>query len=231
MKKYKLVDINGYTRRYREGETYWFDGLEKKAVGKGNKLCTNAVIHWYDYPLLAVLFNPIHTPAGCPRLIEIKIDKEVAHDGLKGGCKKATFIREIKLPFLSLEQRVAFAIKTSLKVYKDESYKKWANDWLSGKDRSEVAAADAARAASISVAGAGAARAAAFSVSAIREVAGLPVEKEVAWVAENAVGSITQPTKFFIRTISKIVKDTMLNRLERRITVLRNMSIKIKRRR
>ena len=85
MIKYKLVDKDGYTQRGEAGETYWLDGTKKVAIGTGKELCTKDVIHYYDDPLLAVLFNPIHANITSPRLIEIEIDKVTNHDGLKGG--------------------------------------------------------------------------------------------------------------------------------------------------
>ena len=144
--KYKLIDHEGYTRRGQEGEMYWLDGLEKTAIGKGKELCTKDVIHYYDHPLLAVLFNSIHANIEKPKLIEIKIDKAWAQDGLKGGCKKAKYVKEIELPIITIEQKVTFAIKISLKYYEDEKYKKWAEEWLNG-NRTARAAMAAARAA------------------------------------------------------------------------------------
>ena len=150
MIKYKLVDLDGYTRRGRNGETYWLDGLEKIAQGEGKELCSADVIHYYNHPLLAVLFNPIHASIKNPRLIEIEIDKEWACDGLKGGCKKAKFVKELGMPEITMEQRVTFAIRVALKYYKDKEYCKWGNAWLSGKDRSRKAAEAAEEAAASS---------------------------------------------------------------------------------
>ena len=150
MIKYKLIDTDGYTRRGQEGETYWLDGLDKIAVGDGAKLCTEDLIHWYDHPLLAVLFNPIHADIKNPKLIAIEIDKEIAHDGLKGGCKRAKYLEEITLPEITIDQKVEFAIRISLKVHKEEKYKDWANNWLSGTDRTERAAWSAAGSAAAS---------------------------------------------------------------------------------
>ena len=147
MIKYKLINQEGYTRKGEEGETYWLDKKEKNAVGEGVALCTRSLIHWYNHPLLAVLFNPIHANISNPRLIEIEIDKVWAHDGLKGGCKKAKIVKEIALPEITIEQKVTFAIEISLKYYKGKNYKKWAKNWLNGKDKSESAAISAARSA------------------------------------------------------------------------------------
>ena len=84
--KYKVYQ-DGYTRRGLKGETYWLDGLEKSQTGQGNELCTADLIHYtiipyYQYCLIQ------STLILKTRLIEIEIDKECAHDGLKGGCKR-----------------------------------------------------------------------------------------------------------------------------------------------
>ena len=46
---------------------------------------------------------------------------------------------------ISTNARVRFAILCALKVYNEPSYTAWAEDWLSGKDRSESAAARATK--------------------------------------------------------------------------------------
>lgn len=145
--KYKLVDEHGYTRKGQKGETYWLDGQDKIALGHREELYTPDAIHYYDHPLLAILFNPIHAGIANPRLIVIQIDKCLARDGLKGGCKKARYIKEIDLPLIGMEQRVEFAIRISLKYYKNYAYNKWAKNWLNGKNRTAAAARDAAAAA------------------------------------------------------------------------------------
>ena len=144
--KYKLVDQEGYTRKGLTGETYWLDGEKKMARGKGVELCTDDLIHYYDHPLLAVLFNPIHASIENPRLIKIEIDKEGAYDGLKGGGKKAKFTKEVKLPEITTEQIVTFAIKISLVFCRDTEYRKWAGNWINGENRGADAAWAAAKA-------------------------------------------------------------------------------------
>lgn len=214
--KYKLVDQNGYTRRGMSGKTYWLDKQEKVAIGDGTELCTDGVIHYYDDPYLAVLFNPIHADIDAPRLITIKIDKQYVHDGLKGGCKKAKYIKEIKLPKISIIQRVTFAIKVSLAFYKDEKFEKWAINWLNGSDRT-WAAAEAARAAAGAAAtaigaavraaeSAEAAAMAAIRVAESAEAAGAAaMAAEAAGAAEAAIAA--KSNRFFIKTIKEIIKN------------------------
>jgi len=80
---------------------------------------------------------------------------------------------KIDLPSLTIEQRIEIAIRCAKLVCDDPAWTTWADNWLSGKDRSEAAAARAAVWAARAVAAAAAwaeARAAA----------------EAAWAAEGA---------------------------------------------
>jgi hypothetical protein len=138
-KKYKLTNKNNQTHNGYQ----WKIGKTVKISGKGNNLCTDQVIHFYDHPALAVLFNPIHADFANPKLWEMEVENIVAHDGLKGGCKKATLIKEIQIPSISAEQRVEFAIRVALLNPQATEFKKWAKNWLNGSDRT-VARADSA---------------------------------------------------------------------------------------
>lgn len=222
MVKYKLVDTEGYTRRGETGETLWLDGLEKVAFGKGTVLCTADVIHYYDHPLLSVLFNPAHANIQNPRLIEIEIDKSVAHDGLKGGCKKAKYLREIVLPVITMEKRIIFAIEMSSKYYIEyyieDTYKKWAENWLSGKDRSvamavraesvatERAEKEASVAWRVSSVASAAAKVASAAARAARAESAEMAARAVAESAEMAAmtKNVAEINKLFIETIEKI---------------------------
>ena len=139
MKYYKLTNENCQT----EGSTTWGEGITHKATGKGKALCSNDVIHVYDHPLKAAIFNCIHARFTNPVLWECKIKKVVANDQLKIGVKQCTTIKQIPLPKITTAQRVHFAILCTLQVYKEESFVKWANSWLSGEDRAETSAQEA----------------------------------------------------------------------------------------
>ena len=166
--KYKLTDQDGYTRRGKTGETLWKEGKRVEAIGTGNKLCSNDVIHYYDSVELAVMLNPIHACIDNPILWGIEIEDCIAHDGLKGGCKAATAIRRVgKFPEVPTSARVRFGILCALEVYREEVFVKWAKDWLSNKDRTAAAAhAAAAAAADAAYAAAAAAYAAAHAAAA-----------------------------------------------------------------
>jgi hypothetical protein len=137
MIKYKLTDKN--MRTYNGFQ--WELGKEYTIEKKGNTLCTDEVFHFYDDPRLAVIFNSIHANYKNPLLFKCKCD-EVIHDGLKGGSKKMKLIEQMELPKINLNQKIAFGIKCALHIYFDKSFVKWADNWLSGKNRSAAAAAE-----------------------------------------------------------------------------------------
>ena len=121
----------------------WFQAKDMKNLPVP---CTNTVLHHYAHPLLAVLFNPIHADIDNPRLFEIEIDKEIDTDGLKGWCRRQRIIREIEVPVITTEERVAFAIYYAER-FASPDWMKWATNWMNGTDRTaEAARAAAARA-------------------------------------------------------------------------------------
>ncbi len=138
--KYKLTDSDGYTRKGEDNETLWGENVTHKASGSGRELCTSGVIHWYKSPEEAAFFNPIHANITNPVCWE-GFGVKVAWDGCKGGSKVFTTIRRVPIPIITTEHRVEIAIRASLLVYHKPSYVKWANNWLSGKDRSAASAA------------------------------------------------------------------------------------------
>lgn len=163
---YKLTDQDGYTRRRMSGETKWSPGFTLEASGK-DELCSSSFVHAYTHPLLAVLLNPIHARIENPLLWEAEGDIALTDDGLKVGCTRLTTIKQIDLPVISTEQRVRFAVLCAKAVYEGPGWKKWADNWLSGADRTKTTAMAAAHAAAVAVdvASRAAARAAASSAS------------------------------------------------------------------
>lgn len=173
MKYYKLTDTNNCTKN-----TQWGEGITHKATGQGNQLCSLDVIHVYNHPLKAVMFNPIHADFPEYHLWEVKVEKVVANDTLKVGVKQCTSVRQIDAPIITTKQRVRFAILCALEVYKEKTFVDWADGWLSGKDKSESAAESAARSA---------ARSAAWSAESAAESAAWS-----AWSAESAARSAAE---------------------------------------
>jgi hypothetical protein len=160
VKLYKLTDKDGYTRRGQSNALLWAVCVTHTAKGKGTQLCTDGVIHAYLSPELALFLNPIHAAISQPRLWEAE-GAVVAEEGqLIVGVKSLTVLCEITAVQPTTEQRVKFAILCALSVYKDTAFSEWAENWLSGKDRSAEAAWAAAKAAGASRAAAGACEAA-----------------------------------------------------------------------
>ena len=79
MKYYKLTDGNDRSHN----DTQWGEGVTHKAIGNGTELCSSDVIHVYDHPLKAVMFNPIHAEFIDPHLWECKVKHIVVDDSLK----------------------------------------------------------------------------------------------------------------------------------------------------
>ena len=198
--RYKLVSQK-YTTH---GNTLWRDAkgkwLQVSATGKGNRLCTSGVLHFYDHPVLAVLFNPVHAGISRPRLLKIRTSRPVAHDELKGGCKYACAVDELPVPALSRTQIVEFGIRVALRVHNEPSFRKWAHGWLTDTDRStdrSVAAATAADAAVYAAYAARSARSAAWAANAARSAA---CAATAAYYAANAANS-TRIFKSVLKTM------------------------------
>lgn len=143
MKYYKLLT----QEMTSHANTKWEIGTPITIAKQGIEMCSNQVLHCYNHPALAVIFNPVHADIFNPKLFEISVDKIVATDGLKFASKSQTLIKEISLPKITLEEKIEFAIKVAKLFYKDESWNSWADAWLSREDCSKNSASAAARAA------------------------------------------------------------------------------------
>ena len=140
MKKYKLTDQN--MRTYQGFQ--WKLGVKRTTSGYG-ELCGPGYLHYYHHPLLAVLLNDIHAAIDNPRLFEIEAEGSHLNDNnLKGGCTEMTLIKEIELPTVTNEQRIAFGILCAKEVFRyhnhTSKWNTWADKWLSGEDRSKDSA-------------------------------------------------------------------------------------------
>ena len=175
---YKLTTQDNRTRVDETNETLWGENVTHKALRDGGELCSDKWIHFYTHPLLAVYFNPIHANIANPKLWECEIEGTVKSEFDKSGCKKLTTLREIPLPVITTEQRIEIAIKCSLLVYEESGYVMWAEDWLSGKDRTNAAYAAHAAAYAAANAAANAVYAAAYAAHAAK-IEILPIIKSV----------------------------------------------------
>jgi len=153
MIKYKMTDINSRTRPYCPNECHWAPGMVREAAGRGGELCTDAFIHWYDSPEIAVLMYPIHVRFHSLRLWEIEASGRIKMDGqAKGGSKRVRIIKELPLPAIQPKQRAEIAIRCAMAccdllwVFDGNKnrassfrgvWKTWATRWLDGTDRTQ----------------------------------------------------------------------------------------------
>ena len=145
---YKLTSLQSQTYN----QTQWGENVTHELpVRDIYQLCSKQVLHAYASPKLAVLMDPIQASL-LPHAILWEAKGDVAiNDGTRVGCTKLTTLKRIPIPTITLEQRVTFALKCALHVYKEPSWVAWAQAWLAGTNRADataraayVAAADAA---------------------------------------------------------------------------------------
>ena len=180
---YKLTDRNMQTHNGFQ----WTMNSTETADGEGD-LCGPGFLHAYTDPLLAVLLNPIHADIRCPRLFRAEGTIKKTDHGLKVGCTEMTLTEELPLPVITTTQRVAFGILCAKEVYKDAGWTRWADNWLSGKDQAEAAAAAAAEEAAWAWAAAEAARAEeAWAAAAAEEAARAAEAIDLIAIAQKAM--------------------------------------------
>jgi len=122
----------------------WELGKCVEVSGEG-KLCSPSWFHFYSDPLVGMFMNPAHANIRNPRLFRAEVEGKFLDDnGLKCGYSRARLIEELPVPQISPEQRVRFAIFCVKEVYKEKEWNKWADNWLSGKDRTKESAIIAA---------------------------------------------------------------------------------------
>lgn len=138
--RYKLTDENGMTY----GQTQWGEGATYSTSGRGG-LCGSGWLHCYNDPLVALLMNPYHADFTHPKICKVECYGQNKLDhGLKEGWTSMAFLEWIDVPEISTNQRIAFGLLCAKRVCTDQKWLTWTDGWLSGADRSYVAAADAA---------------------------------------------------------------------------------------
>ena len=135
MKLYKLTDKNGYTRAGYYNACLWGEGISHSGIGKGS-LCSEAYIHAYTHPLLAILLNPIHGVYVNPRMWEAEGEIAKSEFCLKVGCVTLTTVKEIPAPIFTPLQRVHFSVLCGKLVSENKKILRWADNWLNNHDRS-----------------------------------------------------------------------------------------------
>ena len=194
MKCYKLTDKNDQTH----GGCHWGENVTHIADGKG-ELCTSHWIHAYSDQHLAVVLNPIHGNYGKGmHLWECEAEMGEDDNSLKFGTTKLTTIKQVAIPRISKAAKIRFAIYCVLEVYKDKDFKQWADNWLSGENRSEAAAKAAARAA------AAVASSSKAATARQRRTAAAEAAWAVAWAAAWAVAATATD---LIGLLKKAIKD------------------------
>ena len=118
MKAYKLTDDQSQTRN----KTQWGANVTHTATGTSNKLCTSSWLHFYTDPLIAVLMNCSHAAFSNPQLWECETAGEHLHEPLKSGCRTLTTIKQLELPQITNNQKVAFAILCAKQVYTNSKW-------------------------------------------------------------------------------------------------------------
>jgi hypothetical protein len=140
---YKLTNSNMIT----QNNTRWVINEWKETDGIQQELCNNSWLHAYEDPYVAAFMYPAHVYYSNPRFFKAEGNGKFLSDVTKCGVTKLRLVEEIPLPTITTEQRIKIAILCALEVYQEASFVTWANNWLSGKDRSKNAAWAVARAA------------------------------------------------------------------------------------
>ena len=145
---YKLTNAANQSK----GGMQWGEGVTHHADARlPAKLCTEGVIHAYRSPELAAMMAPAHVDDGV-RTLWVAEGEVCADDGTKVGVRALTTLCRAELPEPTTTQRVAFGILAALEVERSQAWRKWAEEWLSGKDRSRASACAAAYAAACAAA-------------------------------------------------------------------------------
>jgi len=190
------------------GGFQWEVGKWVETDGNG-LLCSKHWLHFYHTTDLAVLLQPLHTKYNPFVLYEAEVRGKMKDDnGLKVCYTEARLIKPIETPVWTTPQRIAFGIYCALAVYREESFVEWAENWLSGKDRSARSAAWSAAHVARST-GWSAARSAAWSAarSAAWSAAGVappsPWSAAATGAAEGSVKATKDPLALLLDAVEK----------------------------
>ena len=195
---YKLTTQDYKTRAGESNETQWGKGVTHTAGGSG-ALCSDAWIHAYTHPLLAVIFNPIHASIDNPVLWKCEgvVGKT---DSTKVGCTSLTTLKTIALPDVTIEQRVKFAILGARATYREPAFLSWSAEWLAGT--TEARAKKAAWAAAAVTA----AEAEAWAAVAVVEAAAWAAEA-AAWAAEAEAWAVEEAAEWAAQAAAQVAEE------------------------
>src|SRR3990167_1983702 len=137
---YKLTDQGNRTRN----NTLWGENVTNEILADlcdaTKPLCTQHWFHYYEHPLIAILMNQSDANIENPRIWLAEATGLIKQNEFKSGCTKLTTIKNQPIKNHILTNIVAFSILCTLEVYKEPHFLQWAENWLSGKDRTRKAA-------------------------------------------------------------------------------------------
>lgn len=121
----------------------WGKGVEHTVSGK-DTIGVQKRIKCYKNPLLAVFVGSTYTYVPCSEtahLWECEVSGRIKEClGLWSEVRKLKTVKRISFAKLTAEQKKAFAILSTLEVYQEKRFKKWASNWLSGQGRAKTKA-------------------------------------------------------------------------------------------
>lgn len=129
MKKYVLTDDAGNTPDHVHLEP---GKVVHSASRKSNDPMIKAITSGYDSPVLAMMET--EDPASVQHRLFVLNTWSVKGDGTDP--KAYTIVKEVPLPSINLQHKVAFAVSAIAEIFGNEDFTKWADGWVSGSDRS-----------------------------------------------------------------------------------------------
>lgn len=123
----------------------WTVGTWRETNGVGS-LCGPGWLHAYESPELAEFHDPIHGNYGpSAELWRVECAGRELRDGaMKCGWSRMQPVESIERSIPTLEQRVRYAILCAMATLPDEPrdsvWRRWAEDWLAGRDRTATTA-------------------------------------------------------------------------------------------
>ncbi len=135
MQLYFLADQEGHLADNRVLEC----GKFKQAIGSSKDPLAKYSGPIHTSPLVAALTHPDSVDGDHNKMFEVnrwKVNVDASNP------EAYTVVKEVAVPTVTLGQKVAFAVAAVREIYHDTDFVKWADGWLSGKDRS----ADSAKA-------------------------------------------------------------------------------------
>ena len=120
-----------------KNDTYWTVNIPNELPEEDTlELCRKGLFHYVSDPLLAVFLKGYHNCNDYSSLYKV-VDEGKSVEGIdKCGATKLTLVKELEIPEVTLNQKIAFAILCALEVYKEIRFVTWAKNWLSGQARS-----------------------------------------------------------------------------------------------